>query len=259
VKMRPSPRGAWIVLLALLSLQPLRTDAATPLEGAIRNAAELQILGQRLVVLYCQLGQDVNFMSAKEQLGQTVRSFEAEFDALQRFTDTPIADQLSGIAEIWQGMKETALGEVSQAEAKQLDHNADRLLQASGDLLQTLIKGADSPAVRKIDRIDHQRLLTNRMSKGYLLMSWGVDAERYRKDYEQAVSDFEEGMIELETATDNSPGVAEQLKQTAKKWNTFRYSNKIDPDRYYPGLVVKMLEKIDEMLLNTVLRYIATS
>lgn len=212
---------------------------------AINKAGRQRMLTQRMVKAYCQLGQDVRYLVAEKQLKGSVALFDEQLSQLKAFNkDTETRRALKLVEKLWVPVKATATGEIKKGKAEQLREDAEKLLVAAHQAVLLFQDQSGTNAGRLVNIAGRQRMLSQRMSNLYMLMSWGFDPKKYGADYDKAVREFEEALADLKGANENTPEINKNLKQVSQNWDMFKLSFRMDSGQYVPGLVVRMLDKI---------------
>ena len=236
-----------MVCAALLTFGLLQTVAAAEmtLGEAINKAGRQRMLTQRIVKTYCQMGQDVRYLVAEEQLKGSIALFESQLLELQAFSkDGETQRGLKLVEQLWSPVKAAATGQISRDQAEGLRADAEKLLVAAHQVVLLLEDQSKTPAGRLVNISGRQRMLSQRMSNLYMLMSWGFENTQYQADYNKAVEEFESALKELRSAPSNTPAISRKLTEVSQNWDMFKLSFRLDSKTYVPGLVVRMLDKI---------------
>ncbi len=101
-----------------------------------------------------------------------------------------------------------------------------------------------------------QRMLSQRLGNLYMLLSWGFDNPELRADYNKAKREFDEALLELISAQENTPQISSELKKVSQNWDMFKLSDRMGDNEYVPGLVARMLDKI-LIQMNDIIGYYA--
>ncbi len=236
---------AFLTLL-LTALTPV--CLAQPIDSmgeAINQAGRQRMLTQRIVKSYAQMGQDIRYLVAAEQLSAAITLFEKQLQQLKSFTnDAKAQHMLSRIDALWKPVKKIAQANVSREQAPKLRALAEKLLAQAHQVVLRLEQVSGTNKGHLVNIAGRQRMLSQRMANLYLLMSWGFDDPRYREDYAKAVAAFSNALEELSRAPENTPEIQAALTKVRQNWKMFKLSDRMDEGEYVPTLVVRMLDRI---------------
>ncbi|HEB95454.1 MAG TPA: hypothetical protein ENI96_03345 [Sedimenticola thiotaurini] len=234
-----------LLIIALLPIPPASAAPITTMGEAINQAGRQRMLTQRIVKSYCQMGQDVRYLVAAEDLTAAIALFEQQLENLKRYVDDgEILRTLDRVEALWQPVKQIATDDVSRDQAESLRALAETLLASAHKVVLQLERKSGSSQGHLVNIAGRQRMLTQRMGSLYLLRSWGFDNPRYRADYEQAMREFDSALQELMSAPENTPEINRELKKVAQNWAMYKLGNRTGEGRYVPTLVVRMLDKM---------------
>ena len=237
--------GLLFSLALLLSPAPATAVPIAGMGEAINQAGRQRMLTQRIVKSYCQMGQDVRYLVAEEDMAKATALFEEQLRNLKEYaTAAPIQRTLGRVERLWRPVKEIATAEVSRDQAESLRALAEKLLAAAHQVVLQLERQSGTSQGHLVNISGRQRMLTQRMGNLYLLRSWGFDNPRYEADYNKAMAEFDAALKELMAAPENTPEIDAELKKVAQNWAMFKLGNRGGKDHFVPALVVRMLDKI---------------
>ncbi|PVV17172.1 MAG: hypothetical protein B6D74_18725 [gamma proteobacterium symbiont of Ctena orbiculata] len=87
-------------------------------------------------------------------------------------------------------------------------------------------------------------MLSQRMAKYYLLLSWGVEDPRFHHEFNKAELEFSLALSELNDSSLNTVEINEVLGQVNKQWRFFQLTKIMDKGRYLPSVVARTTEKL---------------
>jgi len=231
--------------LALVYALPLPAAPIDSMGEAINQAGRQRMLTQRIVKSYCQMGQDIRYLVASEDLDKAVALFEQQLSNLKHYAK---GDDLQNILEtadrLWQPVKQIAIAEISRDQAETLRALAEKLLAVAHQAVLQLEAQSGTSQGHLVNIAGRQRMLTQRMGNLYMLMSWGFEKPRYRADYDKAVREFGAALEELMAAPENTAEIDQALVKVSQNWAMFKLGNKMGQGDYVPTLVVRMLDKM---------------
>ncbi len=231
--------------LALAYALPLPAATIDSMGEAINQAGRQRMLTQRIVKSYCQMGQDIRYLVASEDLDKAVALFEEQLSNLKHYArGNDVQHTLQTAERLWQPVKQIATADISRDQAESLRSLAEKLLAVAHKAVLQLEARSGSSQGHLVNIAGRQRMLTQRMGNLYVLMSWGFDKPRYRADYDKAVHEFEVALEELMTAPENTPEIDQALVKVSQNWAMFKLGNKTNQGEYVPTLVVRMLDKM---------------
>ena len=158
---------------------------------------------------------------------------------------------------LWVPVKSIALANNRRDKAEHLRAIAEKLLVAAHQVVLLLEEQSGTSKGHLVNISGRQRMLSQRMGNLYMLFSWGFDNDEYRKDFNKAIREFSEALIELKAAPENTPQISSALKQVSQYWDMFNLSSRMGTNQYVPGLVARMVDKILTQMNNITGMYAA--
>ena len=170
-----------VVLLLGLTWTLLCPPAWAAIDDAeAMNLSGMQrMLSQRIAKSYLMIGAEVRSEQALQQLDQSVARFENNYQALAEYAPSAeIGAALEQVGESWQHYRELALSRPTREQAVLLLALSDQLLAHSEALVQLIEAHTGSAGARLVNRSGRQRMLSQRIAKLYLALSWRLPASR---------------------------------------------------------------------------------
>jgi len=212
---------------------------------AINQAGRQRMLSQRAVKAYAQIGQKVYFAKPDRQLKDSLNLYQTQLDNLTAFARGGESQAaLRRAARVWEEFEKIARDTVSRDYVVKLNKKSEELLQASQAVVQALVKEAGTEGAHIVDISGRQRMLSQRMAKYYLLLSWGLDDPQYREEFNKAEQEFSAAMNELSGSIQNTPEIKEGLTGVEKQWRFFQLTKIMDSDQYLPSIVARTTESL---------------
>ncbi|MDH1054464.1 type IV pili methyl-accepting chemotaxis transducer N-terminal domain-containing protein [Aquipseudomonas alcaligenes] len=205
-----------------------------------------RMLSQRIAKSYLMIGAEVRSEQALQQLDQSVARFENNYQALAEYAPSAeIGAALEQVGESWQHYRELALSRPTREQAVLLLALSDQLLAQSEALVQLIEAHTGSAGVRLVNRSGRQRMLSQRIAKLYLALSWRLPVEGLEQQLQQATGEFEAAQQELLGAEQNTPQIAAALQKVEAQWRFARAGFQLSADaRYMPTVITTTTETL---------------
>ncbi|WP_079202771.1 type IV pili methyl-accepting chemotaxis transducer N-terminal domain-containing protein [Pseudomonas sp. CC6-YY-74] len=225
----------------------------SPPSWAAINAAEAmnlsgmqRMLSQRIAKTYLMIGAEVRPDRAEQQLDQSIAKFESNYLALGEYAPTaPIRSALEHAGKTWQRYRELALSRPDKQQALVILELSDQLLAQSEQVVQLLERHSGGQSARLVNRSGRQRMLSQRIAKLYLAMSWRLPVAGLEQSFNQAVDEFDQALQELQQARQNTPAIAKGLQQAEAQWRFTRAGFNLSNDsRFVPTVIATTSETL---------------
>ncbi len=205
-----------------------------------------RMLSQRIAKSYLMIGAEVRSEQALQQLDQSVARFENNYQALAEYAPSAeIGAALEQVGESWQHYRELALSRPTREQAVLLLALSDQLLAQSEALVQLIEAHTGSAGARLVNRSGRQRMLSQRIAKLYLALSWRLPVEGLEQQLQQATGEFEAAQQELLGAEQNTPQIAAALQKVEAQWRFARAGFQLSADaRYMPTVITTTTETL---------------
>ncbi|BCR23956.1 type IV pili methyl-accepting chemotaxis transducer N-terminal domain-containing protein [Aquipseudomonas alcaligenes] len=237
-----------VVLLLGLTWTLLCPPAWAAIDDAeAMNLSGMQrMLSQRIAKSYLMIGAEVRSEQALQQLDQSVARFENNYQALAEYAPSAeIGAALEQVGECWQHYRELALSRPTREQAVLLLALSDQLLAQSEALVQLIEAHTGSAGARLVNRSGRQRMLSQRIAKLYLALSWRLPVEGLEQQLQQATGEFEAAQQELLSAEQNTPQIAAALQKVEAQWRFARAGFQLSADaRYVPTVITTTTETL---------------
>ncbi|PKO48153.1 MAG: hypothetical protein CVU31_07165 [Betaproteobacteria bacterium HGW-Betaproteobacteria-4] len=197
-------------------------EGAGPVAGDIVSAGRLRMQSQRLAKLYQQAGMGLNAAQAMQQIAASATEVNAEFNRLGSAPrKANIRRVLSRCESLWQEMR-TALNQApSPAGSERVNQLADELMIHTGKLNLLIEAEAEAPIGRLLDLSSRLNMLSQRLARLYLQAQGGNRSQGVIVDIEQARKEFASGLLELDTARDNTSASRDAIGLARNQWIFF--------------------------------------
>ncbi|MEL0586015.1 MAG: type IV pili methyl-accepting chemotaxis transducer N-terminal domain-containing protein [Candidatus Thiodiazotropha sp. (ex. Lucinoma kazani)] len=236
-----------ILMLFLLTLISSGLSAA-PIEDygeAVNQAGRQRMLSQRMVKSYAQIGLEIWYARPRKQLNGALKLYQKQLDNLKRFAKSANSQSALSRAEaVWKKYQVLAGTDINPDNAVNFNHMSEQLLQASQKVVEALVKEAKSEKAHIVDVSGRQRMLSQRMAKFYLLLSWGLDQTEYHDEFNKAEQEFSQALLELKASSLNTTEISTALEKVEKQWRFFQLTKIMDKDKYLPSIVARTTESL---------------
>jgi hypothetical protein len=225
----------------------------SPTAWATINAAEAmnlsgmqRMLSQRIAKSYLMLGAEIRPDLAEQQLDQSIAKFESNYLALSEYAPTTeIRKALQVAGTTWQRYRELALSRPDKQQALLVLELSDQLLAQSEQVVQLLERHSGGRSAVLVNRSGRQRMLSQRIAKLYLAISWRLPVEGLQQSFEQTVGEFEVALQELQQASQNTAQISKGLSQAEAQWRFTRAGFNLASDsRYVPTVITTTTETL---------------
>lgn len=204
-----------------LLLGGLAHAAGEDLVAMINRAGEQRMLSQRIAKSFAQVGLNVQPFVAKQELDQAMARFEANLQVLEGIGDPAAKASLARLRSTWQPFRQGARGVPQMNSAVAMARQSNKVLAAAEALvidLQNSGPNATLATGRLVAQAGRQRMLSQRIVKNYLLLSWGDVSNETREELDVAVNEFAGSLAGLRQRTETSPAVKTELEELGQHW-----------------------------------------
>lgn len=218
---------------------------AAVLDG-LNRAGEQRMLVQRIAKSYAQIGLNVLPLPAKQELDAAVDRFEANLQHLRGLApeDSALAASWRRMWDQWYHFRQAAKGVPRLESAVWLSYKSDELLATTDSFARDLEYAHRSAPGRVVLQASRLRMLSQRIAKAYLLVSWGDRSSATREELDAAVAEFSGTLLNLTQRGDNSPAVAQELAELGQHWEWLQTALAAEGASTYRLIVTEAAEAI---------------
>lgn len=213
----------------------------------IDRAVEQRMLSQRIAKSYSQLGLNLQPIVAKQELDDAILRFDDNLSYLEADAAEGTKTSLAALRRHWLGFRTAARGVPHLTGAIWLAHQADEVQRAAERVVRDLQNSRPNAALatgRLVAQAGRQRMLSQRIVKTYLLLSWGDSSELTREELEASVNEFSGALNSLRRRAENTAETTRELDEMAQHWEWLQAALATDGATSYRLIVAEAGEAI---------------
>jgi len=223
-KIVPSIRFLWMLLL-VFPMAGVQAQSIGDLNEAINQAGRQRMLGQRIVKDYLLIGQNLQVNAAQEQLKASIDLYQQQHDNLKAFSKNPLVTYaLDEIDPVWLKFKAMASATPKKSQAIKLNKLGEQLLDLNQLLVISMRDEANTEQGKIVNMAGRQRMLSQRLAKAYLMLSWDIADVRCKRALNNAQSEFSNALQRLSSSELNTPEITRALQKVSSHWKMLELS-----------------------------------
>ena len=213
---------------------------------AINVSGRQRMLSQRMMKDYLMIGANVKTETAQRQLDSAVALFEEQFLALRDYAPSDkINAKLDAVEEIWLSHRVKIISTPDKSLVPELLKENLNLLTACNDVVKEIEKHSGIDSGRLVNMSGRQRMLSQKIAKAYMAMYWKVDAPALEEEFKQAITLFDESLLELQASKKNDDPLNDALKRVQNQWKFSQSGFQLgDQGRFVPTVISVTTESI---------------
>jgi len=190
---------------------------------AINESGRLRMLTQRMAKAYLLMAMDVQPNKSKQQLGNSLETFESNLTDLKAFAKNQgilpqVEANIQTIDTQWNIYKAQISGVISTQNVPSVLNLSDATLTACEALVNQLEQISKREATKLVNIAGRQRMLSQRIAKLYTAISIEGHQPSYDEALTKAINEFDEALAVLITSPQNSHFLRHKLKKVASQW-----------------------------------------
>ncbi len=212
-------------MLALTAALPWSTAWAQigDIGEAINKAGRQRMLSQRLAKAYLCIGQQVQLVPATRVLEQSMALFDRQLVELKAYAPSAaIRETYAQLESQWTAYKTLLVGVAPSAT------NAIKVLALDSSVLTLANTGTaqfEQVSGRSFGKLvniaGRQRMLSQRMAKYYLAMTWGLETSGSSAEIDKARQEFTQALQVLNNAPEATAEIKRELALADGQWILF--------------------------------------
>jgi hypothetical protein len=188
----------------------------------IAGAGRLRTQSQRLAKLYMQAAMGLKAGQARQQIDAGIADVDAEFNRLARYGRKASMQRVYARSEaLWQEMRGLLKKSPDAASSERMNLVADELMVHTGKLVMQIEGEGETAVGRLLDLSSRLNMLSQRLARLYLQAYAGNHSQGVLIDIEQARKEFANGLLELDTARENTTGSRDNISLAKNQWIFF--------------------------------------
>jgi len=220
------PSIATLLLTTALFISGFPTIASAEIQTvaeAINKSGRQRMLTQRIVRAYSQIGLNVERRASEKMLTDAIKLFDQQLEELTAFALTPkLKKRVKKVHQLWPAFKKTASGKVNKAGAAKLLDTNDDLLKVCHQLVLEFQDFSGTKGGRLVNIAGRQRMLSQRISKFYMLKEWGLTGAALESDSDRAFTEFRGALITLQESKLNTKKISLALDSAGNHFDDFQ-------------------------------------
>lgn len=220
---------------------------AEPPDASIVNlTGEQRMLSQRIVKAYAQIGLDVMPAIAQGQRAESIKRFEDNLQTLASHVDASLDATIAheNLVRAWQAFRSAAEGPVSRDAALVLSRQSLAMLDGAAYLTKLIEDASHDSESALVNEAGKLRMLSQRLAKAYLLLSWGIQESEVREELDTTVKLFAERLAWLIERPENTLGTRLELEEIELQWSWLQTAIMADGSMSYRLVVVEAADSI---------------
>jgi hypothetical protein len=201
-----------IILLAFTILtQPL---LAMTMGEAINEAGRQRMLSQKMAKAYLMAAITPDSVSAAKQMESSLYRFQYNHQALQNYADaTAIRSALTPVETTWTRYQTALKKPPTAANTEVVIGLSEQLLKQTNAYVTSLQQLAGTPAAELVNVAGRQRMLSQRMTKYFLLGYWQGEQIADDNPFYSNLAEYENALNYLLQSPQNTAEIDAKLKR----------------------------------------------
>jgi nitrate/nitrite-specific signal transduction histidine kinase len=236
---------------------PPETAALLTNGAAINTAGRQRMLSERMVKAYIQLSIEVDMQKAQVQLHDASQLFQQQLQQLITYAPTSnITHNLDAVQQQWAKVSLIVQAPPKVKKIPELIALGEQLVARSHQVVLNIQQFSGTSSAVLVNISGRQRMLSQRMAKYYFAHLAGQRQSNTIKRFETSLAEFEKGLTDLMSATENSPEITKALKKVDAQLKFSKSGFKqLEKGNYAPHVISRTTESMLKRMENITHQY----